>query len=416
MDDPFYGIPPLKNWDYVGRCYDVLEIDPMDPGGNAKAHQAFLIDPAGANDWTILPDNSGRYPKGFDYKPKSGGYSDKSTQVVSSAYDFKEYFGTAVSVSAGDPTGKLFSTTLSASFKQTQSETESNEKTMTFADEVLFTYSLQCSDNPSSRKIHPDLARALLGLPSSGDATAPEFAEFFKEFGTHYSSRADLGGRAFQSLILNKSSYNSMVEQEVNVSAQADAVFEVVKAGGKAEGDSKISQQFARAVENLNEQLKYAGGVPQPYGMWAGSVPLSPAPVTLELAPLSDLLTGAYFPAKPDLDRRREVLVNATEAYLRAHGHDPSTAIVHYGDQVQLLQATAQGELMLVADSSGAVALKPNEPGVAGSSWRVLAADGTGVNTSAIEIAKCGMPCASCRSTISTPPTIQIKFMCTTAT
>ncbi len=80
---------PLPNYDFVGACYDILEIDPLVFSKNEKDEKAFdLGDLVGQ---VSIDKYKYNYPGQVIYRSEGGGGMDKTVSELFSSYDFQTY-------------------------------------------------------------------------------------------------------------------------------------------------------------------------------------------------------------------------------------------------------------------------------------------------------------------------------------
>ena len=330
---------PLKNWDFVGRSYDILRIDPLDLDAGASFRMVFDLkatDP--------VADQSALKPPEVLHIPDSGGSFDSNTKLIFSSYDLQSFLKIGVSFSISDP-ADLFSFSLSSSYENTTKEIGSNEKVLTFTKMIVQRYKLQL-DEAKTQKLDKYFQELVDGLPDTS-------ATLINQFGTHYARTVFYGGQAHQKLIFKKEDYTSMEGNKINVKAEAKATFEVVKVGGSVETASNVSQEFRNKVENKHEQITYSGGTPsQNFDSWAASVKADPAPIKLDIVPISQLLSQKYFPNVKDIDQKRETLKKRIDEYILNNGRNPSQSLIRYGDEVEFI-LVAQGRPRYLSHKEG---------------------------------------------------------------
>jgi len=348
-------ISPLKNWDFVGRSYDILRIDPLDIDAGANFRMVFDLQ---ATD--PVADQSALKPPEVLHIPDSGGSFDSNTKLIFSSYDLQSFLKIGVTFSISDPVD-LFSFSLSSSYENTTQEIGSNEKVLTFTKMIVQRYKLQL-DDAKPQKLDNYFQELVAGLPNTSET-------LIAQFGTHYARTVFYGGQAYQKLIFKKEDYTSMEETKINVKAEAKATFEVVKVGGGLETASNVSQEFRNKVENKHEQITYSGGTPsQNFDSWAASVKSDPAPIKLDVVPIYQLLSNNYFPADKDIEQKQETLKKKIDEYILNNGRNPSQSVIHYGDEVEFI-LVAQGRPRYLSYKEGIkyTVTEPHDEAVSGS-------------------------------------------------
>jgi hypothetical protein len=366
----------LPQWNFVGRCYDVLTVDPLDIEAGAKFPMAFQMDK-----FDDVGDGSYQKPECTEHMPLAGGEQHSTTAALSCSYDLHSFNKVDGSVAVSDPTGELFSASLSASYEQTRDETESRKKVVTYTSQTVNTYRLAMRSDKGAVQASRDLAAAVAGLTTSPTA---EYKQFVNRFGTHYAHEVLFGGRIYQRIVVEEEDYSTFLEEGLNVQGEASATFEIAKGTVKAGVEDKRSQKFVNATKNSTEDIRWVGGTPQHLSdMWAVSVERQPAPIQVVLRPLYDLLTAVFFPDEAEIATKQNLLQDEIDAYIRSNGHDARKAILQYGDEVTLLLAAKGPQRYLsAADSTYARTSQSSDPAAPGHDgslrWIIVAADDPG--------------------------------------
>ena len=361
----------LKNVSLVGGCYDILKIDPLDISlYGTKFARAFAFE-----EFEDLPDQTASKPVALEYLPAYGGGSDRVVSEFSSATDFQDFLRTQATVGVSDAAGKLFCATASASYESLSHQTTERGRVLTSVSERVNRFRLRLSDNSGLLFLSPEIEEALRGLPVEG---GPEFDAFIARFGTHYLKSALYGGRATLRMSVTTEDYSSLVEQKVDVSAEAKATFELVSANGKVGREDKRSRKFVESRSLTVERMVYVGGYTQEsLDMWAMTVPEQPMPIEAEFEPLHRLLTPTFLPDL-DLDALRRTagqLASASELYLARNGRDTRVGFLGYGDVVEIELQGPGPRRVLSSDKVGTVSTATLAPGAGrpGTQWRLRA-------------------------------------------
>ena len=319
----------LPDLDFVGRCYDALKVDPLDieKGGMYGLAIAF-------GKFVNTPDDQYSYPACMSYMPATGGSFDSVSTSLSSSYDFHSFVNQDGSLTASDPTGQLFSATLSASYTETRDTTESHSAVATYTDAIVRTYGLQLKDTGFG--LDPEFSKAVAALPAKDDGTGA-YAKFVQRFGTHYGKGALFGGRMHQRIVVDDTDYSSFLSTGVSISAEAKATFDVAAGTATASEQQDRSQKFENATKSTTESIVFAGGDPQQnYDQWSQSVADKPSAIQIQLSPLYDLLTAALFPQDTAIAAKQQLLKTEIDRYLESNGDDVSKTLLQYGDEVAI--------------------------------------------------------------------------------
>jgi hypothetical protein len=344
----------LKNFGLVGGCYDTLYVDPIDLSSKAaKFSNAFDI-----QDFENIPDQPASKPVAMEYRADFGGGSDKMVSELSSSYDFQTLLKREETLSVSDPTGALFCATLSDSFENLHQQTQTQRSVLTYVSERVKRYWLRMSDNAD---LSEDLKNAFEQLP---EADGPAYATFITTFGTHYLKEALYGGRATQRLSVSTEDYVALLEQNVNLRAEAGLTLDRVKSNASATSVDKRSQKFTQSRSLTVGKVVYVGGYTQEYlDMWAMSVPDQPMPIEAKFLPLYELLTPVFLPDadRNSLKKKRALLQQATEGYLASHGVDVRPSRLRFGDNV-VLELEVPGRRRVISSDATAYARTVDRP------------------------------------------------------
>jgi hypothetical protein len=327
---PFGEPDLLQNWDFIGRCYDILKIDPLRIEDGAKLESAIERD----QEFDTTADKRYKKPKWTSYIPVTGGKNETHSVTISSAYDFQTFNKIQGSVSASDVTGNLFKTTLSGSYSSTAKTTDNKERVLTYITQTVNLYKLALVEGTPA--ISENLRKAIEKLPvKTSLARTDLYNDFFQRFGTHYSTNVLFGGRVYQRITVEQSEYSSFLEEGVDVHSEVSATFNIAKGEVRAGSEDKRSKKFVSAIKNSTDQIVYVGGTPQSmFDMWASYVENRPAPIEVELSPLYNLVTSELFPGDPDVSAKQKLLQSETDSYIRSRGKNVEGAVLRFKDKV----------------------------------------------------------------------------------
>lgn len=360
---------PLKNFEFVGQCYDVLFADPIDLNKGRSGVCAFSL-----TEFENIPDGTASKPVGTGYQVDPGGAYDHRVLEISSVYDYKSSMSEEGSLKVSDPTGAAFSASLSTSFTHTRNDTEKNDSIVTYTSEKLTLWDLKVLTGDKAPTLSAELQLALAALPTEVSANSHD--SFFSKFGTHFARRVVYGGRLTQRISVGRRDYESFLEDGVNVSADVEATFDICKAGGKIGGQDTRSQNFKTARSVSVESITYVGGTaPQAlFDMWAMNVKDAPGPVSIDFDPLYTLLTPDRFPTLVDVVKRNEALQRATDSYLSSNGHDCAHEALKSGDVIMLSAVVGGGGKYLRAEGSCTTVGVRATPSTPDCQWVVVSA------------------------------------------
>jgi hypothetical protein len=353
-EQPPYLKERLKNFELVGGCYDMLYVDPIDLSSKAARYpNAFDI-----QDFENILGQPASKPVAMQYRADFGGGRERMVSELSSSYDFQTLLKREKSLSVSDPTGALFAATLSDSFESLRNQTRSQRSVLTYVSERVKRYWLRMAD---AAELSADLKNAFEQLP---EAAGPAYTTFITTFGTHYLKEALYGGRVTQRVSVSTEDYVSLLEEGVSLGAQAGLTLDRVKSEASAKSQDKRSQKFTQARSLEVGSVVYVGGYPQEYlDMWAMQVPDQPMPIEAKFVPLYELLKPAFLPDanRESLDKKHDVLQQATERYLASNGIDVQKSRLHFGDNV-VLELEAPGRRRAISSGAAAYARTVDRP------------------------------------------------------
>ncbi|WP_223638527.1 MAC/perforin domain-containing protein [Corallococcus sp. EGB] len=315
----FDGTVPYKNIDFLGRCYDIIRINPLDlsqrirDGGGATTESIIQISPESCTQLT--PDRSLYIPEGTTYLPESRGERTSRTQTWFSSFDFAHSF--EHTVSAGLDVPGLVSFSASIAYRQLEKTSGSNETIETFVQSYFEDCSIQLNDNfPQKLPLSSRLTSAVAKLTSESDC-----AEFIKTFGTHYAHEVTFGGRMYQRIHIKAQEYSKLVERGVDISTSASATYQGATASTGSSTSTSSSSAFKQSSGLTIDSIQWVGGTPNTdFDEWVKTIRQDPKPLQLDLRPLYELFTAAHFPNVPDLQKKKTWMVRAVDQHLRTEG------------------------------------------------------------------------------------------------
>ncbi|WP_284666080.1 MAC/perforin domain-containing protein [Myxococcus sp. SDU36] len=315
----FEGTVPYKNVDFLGRCYDIIRINPLDlsqrirDGGGATTESIIQIAPESCTQLT--PDKSHYIPEGTRYLPESRGERTSRTQTWFSSFDFSQSF--EHTISAGLDIPLLVSFSASATYRQMEKTSGSNETIETFVQSFFEDCSLQLNDDftqklPLSSRFTSEVAK----LTSEAACAA-----FIKTFGTHYAREVTFGGRMYQRVHISAQEYSRLVERGVDISTSASATFKGATANTGSSTSTSSSSAFKQSSGLTIDSVQWVGGTPSTdFNEWVKSIRQDPKPLQLELKPLYELFTSDYFPKDADIQKKKNWMMQAVDKHIRTEG------------------------------------------------------------------------------------------------
>ncbi|MEM9944567.1 MAG: MAC/perforin domain-containing protein [Cyanobacteria bacterium P01_D01_bin.36] len=295
----------------LGRCYDLLSLDPFNILGHesAKATQVFDFYPHEARleldeKETIL------IPKSTRYIPGSHGKMQVSSQsnLLYTESDIQKAFSSTLGATLTQLMGAILPFSLSTSYAKFKRDRSAQKNIYAFTKAEYVHYTLAL-DRQQSTDLHVNetFRQAVAQLPLVSNY---EYLNFITDFGTHTAIQVQFGGLFHHRYCLTQSSYASMVQAGGNVSVEAKRAFE-------AKYENKRQGSTFKEFSNSSEVYDFCGGMKQEkIHDWFATIKADPAPIHLELMPLYELLSSRFFPEDDQIIKKRSLLTTATQTYL----------------------------------------------------------------------------------------------------
>lgn len=295
----------------LGRCYDILSLDPFNilSGESAKTTRVFDFYPQEAR--SELDEGETIFiPKGTRYIPGSSGQMQVSSQsnLLYTESDVQRMLASTLGATLTRLVGAIIPFSLSASYAKFKRDRTTKKKVYAFTKAEYVHYTLAL-DRQQSAGLHLNktFRHAVAQLPLSATY---EYLNFINDFGTHAAIQVQFGGLFHHRYCLTKSSYASMVQAGGNVSIEAKRAFE-------AKYERKRQGSTLKEFSDSSEVYDFCGGMKKEnIHDWFSTIKADPAPIHLELMPLHELLNSRFFPADEQIIKKRSLLDTATQTYL----------------------------------------------------------------------------------------------------
>ena len=294
----------------LGRCYDILTLDPFNISHTATHHRVFAFYPGEAIE---IEDEAKQVliPRSTSYIPGSKGSfnSESQTSILYTEADMQRLYAGAVGGIVTRLMGVFLPFSLSTSYKTLKKERRQEKSIYAFTRAEYVHYSLELNPNDWAN-LHLDLEfQETVGrLPKENNEV--DYKQFIENFGTHFSAQVTFGGMVYQRIRLDESTYAVVAQQGANLEAEAKKIF-------KAKYSKESESSTYREIRDNSEELDFCGGDhPENIHDWFATVKSDPAPIKLELLPLHELLTPEYFPNDKSIIQKQRLLAEATQAYL----------------------------------------------------------------------------------------------------
>ncbi|MDK1286264.1 MAC/perforin domain-containing protein [Pseudoalteromonas umbrosa] len=333
-DEHTQEAPMLKNIGFIGLGYSLLDINPYYLGASSGTkHPVFSV---GADEKShLIPDGTASIPDGTFYKPDNWGESLSQSEFLYNAYDFQSTFSRQASANIGIP--GLFSFSLSKSYQSFKKEVGQTENFQTYTEATYHGYVVEIEDESSTTRLPLDQSfkAEVAKLPTSfeikksdseksnelNELNKLKLYDFIDKFGTHYAKSIAFGGRVSQSITLTKEAYTELTRKGINIGMGAQGTFEEVTVGGSGGLDEKQQQEFNQITKSGQKAALYIGGSQnEDISQFLASTKESPAPIDIQLEPLSKLLSADYFPDDANIQLKQQALATAIDSYIIQYG------------------------------------------------------------------------------------------------
>lgn len=343
MGTDLSDLKTISGLDNLGRCVDLVDLDPLDIASSCKNVQAFF--PKGGDD--SYPKGGYQVPKGVEtrspFKLRVSGGED----LMSNSYDFTRSFESSMSIEGGFG-GFEFSASQSVKNVQKQSEKRDEVFTYVFASSAIHIVELDLDGIQSQYLIlNANIKDKVKDLPvREGDKA---YSDFIEKFGTHFFTQVALGGMAWSRVSSKKKEQSSSTEYEEEFKAGAKAELKNFTAGFSKSDSRKEVKDQDQKLGITRSELTFTGGtgdVTEISSTWVGSLDDKSVPICekLKLSRLSALLTAKYFPDDTDIAKKQELLKKETTLYIKERGGEEGLRI-RYGQPVRLESANLRWPL-----------------------------------------------------------------------
>lgn len=294
----------------LGRCYDILSLDPFNILSDESAKATSVFDfresyPQMDEGETVL------VPEGVRYIPRSSGKMEVSShsELLYTESDIQRMFSSTLGGVVSSVLGAVLPFSLSASYASYKRDRKLNHSVYAFtkAEYVHYSLLLESQQSSDALPLNETFRQAVAQLPTT---STYEYLNFIDDFGTHTATRVEFGGLFHHRYCLDKSSYESMVKADCDVSVEAKRAFEA-KYGRKRQSSELQSFSYS------SEVYDFCGGTKKEnIHDWFPTIKEDPAPIHLDLKPLYELLDSRLFPEDKQIMEKRSLLEIATQTYL----------------------------------------------------------------------------------------------------
>lgn len=334
----FDNLETIQGQSYLGKCYDIVTLDPFNMANTAKSENAIDVDAA-----HVKPDRDGKYkiPVGSEHTAIFSTDYESSTRVISSSYDLQTELKQTIEVNTG--VEGIFEFSGSHSLNELVQQSESRKKVFSYARVVVRNHKLRLIfDEPKEPlALGYTFQQAVKALPIDALADNIAYEKFIARFGTHFATEIVLGGMASQQVSANSRKVLSKKETEDKFIVKAKLEVELITAGASAEDARKRAETIDKEEGFERSTLKLAGGTAAADGKidssWYSSLKDQPVPVGGEFKRLTELFIPHYFPDDPNIETKREWMDVFITQYIGFNGKNGlESRPLRYGETIPL--------------------------------------------------------------------------------
>jgi hypothetical protein len=325
----------LKDLGYLGKCYDVVTLDPLDMGGSAKETNALRL--------TVGSEDDGKLPAGVTVNSVYNTDATASKSVLFNSYDFIKEFSSSMSVNAGLP--GMFELSGSVSAKEFTQASGSRKQAFAYATIRVQNHKVAVDlDQVSPTCLDRSFAAGVGTLPAEWATKEQKaaYTKFIQKFGTHFTRKVSLGGFAYSRVSKEETQIGAKTESESEFTAKASLEVAGFESGASLANTRKEISQRDQTNKIHRESIVFRGGIGTSHEIkddWSSGLDERPAPISLdaELQRLSVLLTAYFFEGDAAIDQKRNALDQAINDYLVSKGQ-LFDGRMHDGDDLSLQQ------------------------------------------------------------------------------
>ncbi|MDJ0509755.1 MAG: MAC/perforin domain-containing protein [Crocosphaera sp.] len=331
------------NLTFLGRCYDILELDPLDTARTAKTEYVFDFNIEASQ---TIPGEHGRViPLGTNFSPGESGGIESETEIIFTVWDLQKMLGSTLKIGSTllSLVTKILPFSLSANYKKFKRELTEEKQIYTVTKGELIDFNLELDLGSSHLSLRETLHNAVIALPR--DEPSDSYQLFINKWGTHFAQLVRFGGLAYQTIHLDASRYQKLLEQGIDISAQASGIFQL-------NFDMSTNISLDKSLIQRSEQIRFLGGTPSNnLEEWFKSIRQDPASVEMSLLPLYELFTPQFFPNDSAIAQKQELMKQAVINYLERESDKPKWEIwespvfggnggSHFSDANQITEQT----------------------------------------------------------------------------
>lgn len=300
-----------KGYMAIGSCYDVLTLNPNDlrhgEQKNAMGERIVLNVFSLDNVETIANKSNGW----FRWVPDASEDKKETTTEIETAEDYESIFSSSIAVEGGSA---IASAGFSASY-ETNFQESKEQSAVRISSRVLVTKTKINWVSQIITPLHPVFKAEVKQWRSERDCEL-----FVKKYGTHFLSEGILGSLTYFNQFITHSLYNTIKEKGGSFSAYASANAAAFNASVETATSGKNKLAKSEMSKADSSHFRSVGDDD------------NPAPVSVQLTPIYDLLTYTYFPTSScpvtsygDIVEKQNWLRAATEKHVAGKAFETIT-------------------------------------------------------------------------------------------
>ena len=307
------------NLTFLGRCYDILALDPLDTARTAKTEYVFDFNIEASQ--TIPGEHGILIPLGTNFSPGEAGGIESETKIIFTVSDLQKMLGSTLNIGSIllSLVTKIIPFSLSANYQKFKREITQEKQIYTVTKGEFIDFNLQLDLASSHLSLRDNLHDAVESLPANNHPESYQL--FIDKWGTHFAQLVRFGGLVYQTIHLEASQYQKLLEQGINLSGQASGIF-------NSNFNMSTNITLEESLIQRSEKIRFNGGTPSNnLSQWFDSIRQDPAPVEMSLLPLYELFTPQFFPDDSAIAQKQEFMKQSVISYLEAKSDKPQWEI-----------------------------------------------------------------------------------------
>ena len=348
----------MPGLDWIGVGLDIVEADPLRwTSSPKKPKRAFAISISKQN---VLGEPDKFLPYGTVYTTLAQGDGDDNSVVISNVQEYHRNLGGTIGGNVGVPNLAAFSA--SASMRNVTNSRIGEETALITRKDVRRMFRLelqptwtaekdafgQLAGQRYRQKLAPEFRAAIAKLkvpgtvpeigyqqmtkngklPPEVEALKVEYMNLLYSYGNYFVEKIEYGGRFTENYEMRKSEFMKSGQTFASYASSAQAVIKGISVGASQAYDVTIGsseEETSSRISRTTSADGYNGS--KDWNSWDASAQnplMKPVPINISFLPLSDLLSRAFFPDDPDIEKKQRMLRMVIEQHLVNKAFDAS--------------------------------------------------------------------------------------------